>query len=63
VFVDLRVDLPVKSAAFLASLVLGIILVLSPATNAGTPEEAWLLLGTLAALGSGTRGGAGRAGR
>ncbi|MEU6620497.1 hypothetical protein ABZ926_06885 [Streptomyces litmocidini] len=62
-FVDLRVDLPVRSAAFLASLVLGIILVLSPATGAGAPEEAWLFLGALAALGTGARGGAGRAGR
>ncbi|MCZ0979551.1 hypothetical protein O1L60_12015 [Streptomyces diastatochromogenes] len=62
-FVDLTVDLPVRSAAFLASLVLGIVLMLSPATATGTPEQTWLLLGTLAALGTGARGGAGRAGR
>ncbi|MER7910666.1 MULTISPECIES: hypothetical protein [unclassified Streptomyces] len=59
-FVDLRIDLPVKSAAFVAALVLGIVLVFSPAAGAAAPEEAWLLLGALAALGTGARGGPGR---
>ncbi|MFB7515187.1 hypothetical protein [Streptomyces sp. NPDC056144] len=57
-FVDFRVDLSVRGLAFLASLVLGVVLVFQPA-GVAAPEEAWLLLGTLAALGAGARTGAG----
>jgi hypothetical protein len=45
VFANLRIDLPDRSAAFLATLVLGIVLVLSPppGQDAAPPELLWLM--------------------
>lgn len=44
VFVNVRIDLPCMSVAFVATLVLGIVLVMSPsAQEAILQEGAWLL--------------------
>ncbi|MER7968006.1 hypothetical protein ABTX35_03150 [Streptomyces sp. NPDC096080] len=43
-FVNLRMKLPCMSVAFVAALVLGIVLILSPAAQSGGLEETWRLL-------------------
>ncbi|MFD5299571.1 hypothetical protein ACFWJU_30750 [Streptomyces mutabilis] len=41
--VDFRIDLPCLSVAFVATLVLGIVVVLSPAAQVTDLQEEWLL--------------------
>ncbi|MFC1232717.1 MULTISPECIES: hypothetical protein [Streptomyces] len=41
--VDFRIDLPCLSAAFVAALVLGIVLIMSPTAQTAVLEEGWLL--------------------
>ncbi|RSS82806.1 hypothetical protein [Streptomyces sp. WAC06614] len=41
--VNFRMDLPCTSVAFVATLVLGIVLVMSPAARAAALQEEWLL--------------------
>lgn len=41
--VDLRIDLPCMSVAFVAMLVLGVVLVMSPSAQMAVLREEWLL--------------------
>ncbi|MFJ8719515.1 hypothetical protein ACIRD9_41185 [Streptomyces violaceus] len=41
--VDFRIDLPRMSVAFVATLVVGIVLVMSPSTQVPVLQEEWLL--------------------
>ncbi|MFE4956170.1 hypothetical protein ACFRCW_19205 [Streptomyces sp. NPDC056653] len=40
--VNFRIDLPCMSVAFVATLVLGIVLVMSPSAQAAVLQEEWL---------------------
>ncbi|MDF9867947.1 MULTISPECIES: hypothetical protein [Streptomyces] len=40
--VNFRIDLPCMSVAFVATLVLGIVLVMSPAAQTAVLQEGWL---------------------
>ncbi|MEU7560308.1 hypothetical protein [Streptomyces eurythermus] len=42
-FVNFRIDLPSMSVAFVATLVLGIVLVMSPSVQLAALQEEWLL--------------------
>ncbi|MGW2367782.1 hypothetical protein ACWCZ5_19640 [Streptomyces sp. NPDC001667] len=41
--VDFRIDLPCTSVAFVATLVLGVVLVMSPSARTAVLQEEWLL--------------------
>lgn len=43
VLVNFRIDLPCMSVAFVATLVLGVVLVMSPSAQLVVPQEEWLL--------------------
>jgi hypothetical protein len=54
-FVDCRIDLPGMSAAFVAVLVLGIVLVMCPAAQGAVLQDGGWLLPAAALLAAGTR--------
>ncbi|MGW1605578.1 hypothetical protein [Streptomyces eurythermus] len=56
-FVNFRIDLPCVSVAFVATLVLGIVLVMSPSVRLAALQEEWLLPAVACLLIAGRPGG------